>query len=66
MSKRKRTPEIEKWIKEGRGSGIGINYKTWLKIQDVSSLGRSTRLKEIKRVGNMNFIGFRTKIFLFE
>ncbi|ADY19410.1 hypothetical protein P4U05_00045 [Bacillus paranthracis] len=48
MSKRKRTPEIEKWIKEGRGSGIGINYKTWLKIQDVSSLGRSTRLKGIK------------------
>lgn len=48
MSKRKRTPEIEQWIKEGRGSGIGINYKTWLKIQDVSSLGRSTRLKGIK------------------
>lgn len=48
MSKRKRTSEIEKWIKEGRGSGIGINYKPWLKIQDVSSLGRSTRLKGIK------------------
>lgn len=27
MSKRKRTSEIEKWIKEDRGSGIGINYK---------------------------------------
>ncbi|WP_342540502.1 hypothetical protein MHI39_01050 [Heyndrickxia sp. FSL K6-6286] len=23
MSKRKRTSKIEKWIKEGRGSGIG-------------------------------------------
>ena len=66
MSKRKRTSEIEKWIKEGRGSGIGINYKPWLKIQDVSSLGRSTRLKGIKRVGNMNFIGFRTKLLLFD
>ncbi|HDR4738392.1 TPA: transposase [Bacillus cereus] len=56
MSKRKRTPEIEKWIKEGRGSGIGINYKTWLKIQDVSSLGRSTRLKEIKTSRQHEFL----------
>ncbi|PFU56995.1 TnsA endonuclease N-terminal domain-containing protein [Bacillus thuringiensis] len=48
MSKRKRTSEIEKWIKQGRGSGIGADYKPWLKIQDVSSLGRSTRLKGIK------------------
>lgn len=47
MSKRKRTSKIEKWIKEGRGSGIGSEYKPWLKIQDVSSLGRSTRLKGI-------------------
>jgi hypothetical protein len=48
MSKRKRTSKIEKWIKEGHGSGIGSEYKLWLKIQDVSSLGRSTRLKGIK------------------
>lgn len=47
MSKRKRTSKFEKWIKEGRGSGIGSEYKPWLKIQDVSSLGRSTRLKGI-------------------
>lgn len=48
MSKRTRTSKIEKWIKEGRGSGIGVDYKPWLNIQDVSSLGRSTRLKGIK------------------
>lgn len=48
MSKRKRTSKIDKWIKEGRGSGIGSDYVPWLKIQDVSSLGRSTRLTEIK------------------
>ncbi|WP_239748509.1 TnsA endonuclease N-terminal domain-containing protein [Mammaliicoccus sp. A-M2] len=48
MSKRTRTSKIEKWIKEGRGSGIGSDYKPWLNIQDVSSLGRSTRLKGIK------------------
>lgn len=38
MSKRARTPKIEKWIKEGRCSGIGPDYKPWLNIQDVSSL----------------------------
>lgn len=48
MSKRKRTSKIEKWIKEGRGTGVGPDYKPWLHIQDVSSLGRSTRLKGIK------------------
>ncbi len=48
MSKRTRTSQVEKWIKEGRGSGVGADYKPWLNIQDVSSLGRSTRLKGIK------------------
>jgi hypothetical protein len=33
MSKRKRTSESEKWIKQGRGSGIGVDYKPWSKIQ---------------------------------
>ncbi len=46
MSKRKRISEIEQWIKQGRGTGIGVDYKPWLKIQDVSSKGRSTRLKK--------------------
>ncbi|WP_210130635.1 TnsA endonuclease N-terminal domain-containing protein [Staphylococcus sp. GDK8D82P] len=48
MAKRKRTSKIDKWIKEGRGTGSGADYQPWLKIQDVSSLGRSTRLKGIK------------------
>lgn len=48
MSKRARTSQAEKWIKEGRGSGVGADYKPWLNIQDVSSRGRSTRLKGIK------------------
>ena len=34
-------------IKEGRGSGVGSDYKPWLNIQDVSSKGRSTRLRGI-------------------
>lgn len=35
-------------LKEGLGQGTGIDYKPWIKIQDVPSLGRSTRLKGIK------------------
>jgi len=48
MSKRKRTTPIEKKLKDGHGQGIGVDYRPWLVIQDVSSLGRSTRLKGIK------------------
>ncbi|GAA0463647.1 hypothetical protein GCM10008935_19210 [Alkalibacillus silvisoli] len=48
MAKRKRTSKVDKWIKEGRGTGSGADYQPWLKVQDVSSLGRSTRLKGTK------------------
>lgn len=48
MAKRKRTHDIEKMIKDGYGSGIGSEYKPWIKIQDVPSLGRVTRVKGIK------------------
>ena len=50
MAKRKRNLErkIDKLIKEGRGQGLGQDYKPWLFIQDVPSLGRATRLKGIK------------------
>jgi hypothetical protein len=37
----KRTARFEK---EGRGQGAGEDYKSWLKIQDVPSRGRSHRL----------------------
>lgn len=39
---------IDKLVKEGRGSGLLSEYKPWIRIQDVPSLGRSTRLKGIK------------------
>jgi hypothetical protein len=48
MAKRKRIMNIEKMLKEGRGQGISSNYKPWIRIQDVPSLGRATRLKGIK------------------
>ena len=35
-------------IQEGYGTGVGSTYKPWIKIQDVPSLGRVTRIKGIK------------------
>ncbi|MEJ9209933.1 TnsA endonuclease N-terminal domain-containing protein [Bacillus smithii] len=35
-------------MKDGLGQGTGVDYKPWITIQDVPSLGRSTRLKGIK------------------
>lgn len=45
MVKRKRSQLINKKLKEGRGQGVGVDYKPWIIIQDVPSLGRVTRLK---------------------
>lgn len=42
LSKRKRN------INESRRQGVGQNYKPWIKIQDVPSLGKATRLEGIK------------------
>lgn len=36
--------KIARFHKEGRGLGAGKEYKPWLTIQDVPSLGRSSRL----------------------
>ena len=33
MSKRARISQVEKWIKEGRGSGVGACYKPRLKSE---------------------------------
>lgn len=35
---------ISKWWSEGRGSGRGKDYRPWLRIQDLSSRGRSSRM----------------------
>ncbi|QSB01311.1 heteromeric transposase endonuclease subunit TnsA [Methylomonas sp. EFPC1] len=34
----------QKWIKEGRGSGQGCDYKPWLPVRDLPSEGRSHRI----------------------
>ena len=56
MSKRKRSPSTDKKLKDGRGQGIGIDYKPWITIQDVPSLGRVTRLKGVKIPRQFEFL----------
>lgn len=34
----------QQWIKEGRGSGEGKNYKPWITVRDIPSEGRSHRV----------------------
>lgn len=48
MAKRERIKNNEKMLEEGRGTGIGKEYIPWIKIQDVASSGRVTRVKGIK------------------
>lgn len=47
MFKRARTYKIEKWIKKGRGFGVGSEYKPWLNIQDVASNVKALKNKDI-------------------
>ena len=48
MAKRNRNlnaASMEKRLSEGRGLGRGADYKPWLRIHDVGSIGISTRIK---------------------
>lgn len=36
--------KITRFVKEGRGTGEGVNYKPWLTVHDLSSLGRTARM----------------------
>lgn len=47
MAKRNRVKDNEKLLKKSRGSGIGKEYSPWIKIQDVPSKGRVSRIKGI-------------------
>lgn len=41
----RRAINIEQRIKAGRGQGRGREYKPWLDVHDVPSLGKSTRVR---------------------
>lgn len=34
----------QKWIKQGRGKGVGKDYQPWLTVRDLPSAGRSHRI----------------------
>jgi hypothetical protein len=36
--------KIDRFAREGRGTGKGMEYKPWLTVHDLSSLGRSARM----------------------
>lgn len=40
--------KIARFIKKNRGQGSGAEYRPWLSVQDVSSLGRSSRIHSRK------------------
>lgn len=40
--------KLARFLKEGRGQGHGTEYRPWLTVQDVSSLGRSSRIHSRK------------------
>ena len=47
--KRENTSDtVERRIKEGRGTGRGVDYKPWLLVQDVPSQGLASRVKGVK------------------
>jgi len=46
----------ERYLRENRGQGNGLNYKPWLNVQDLASLGRSTRVYSIKTGRTHHFL----------
>lgn len=40
--------KVARWISEGRGQGEGADYTPWIQIGEVSSRGRSHRIKDHK------------------
>lgn len=40
--------KYKQWVKEGRGTGAGEEYKPWLTVRDVPSIGRLWKLVGIK------------------
>lgn len=56
MAKRKRNQNIEKKIKQGCGMGRQSEYKPWITIQEVPSMGRASRIKGIKTNRQHDFL----------
>lgn len=40
--------DVDRWIAQGFGQGEGDGYRSWFKVRDVPSLGRSTRIAALR------------------
>jgi hypothetical protein len=40
--------DIERYVAQGFGQGVGVDYKPWLRVQDVPSRGRSRKVHGLK------------------
>ncbi len=57
--------KISRFLKEGRGQGHGAQYSPWLTVQDVSSLGRATRIHGRKTEREHHLLSdIETSVFL--
>lgn len=57
--------KLARFVKEGRGQGYGTEYRPWLTVQDVSSLGRSSRIYSRKTSREHHFLSdIETALFL--
>lgn len=66
MPKGSRIRSTESLLKQGRGSGVLNEYKPWILIQDVPSLGRRTRVRGIKTARQHDFLSdLETNYFYF-
>lgn len=61
----RRIKSVEKLIKEGRGQGIGAEYKPWIKTQESTSHGRTTRIKGIKTGRQHEFLSDMERNFYY-
>ena len=45
-----------RYLKENRGQGSGASYKPWINVQDIPSIGRSTRVHSVKTGRTHHFL----------
>jgi len=68
MTKRNRgftEEKYRKWLKEGRGKGELSDYKPWINIQDISSLGNSCRIFSYKTKRQHQLLSNNEKYYFF-
>ena len=60
--------KLERFIREGRGQGVGKNYKPWTNAYEFSSRGRATRLfsKKTNRIHQLHSDNQYRAFLLFE